>query len=500
MPARLTALLLATALCASAQSLVEGVVRDAADSSPVPGAHVFAVAGESRAVLAEASTDSQGRYRLEVAEPRFELTVEAIGYFVSRAGDLDADSIARTCPSGGVCAATDFLLEPATVLEGRLTDKYGKPVESIEIRLTPADEEPSPRRPPIPYYTKARNSAGMGVTDDRGYYRLWGVRPGSYRLATRRGGMRRHAGIPEPPTLERIIEIAVGEASVRVDLQFVDPPPIFTISGRIEGLASGDARWVTLESLDNGSREIVYVQDGKFSHPVPAGRYVARLEQVVNADPAEHQVDLLATLDVDRDLAELELQPKPPSGVRVHAEFVESPPTAFRLELRLLDRSAALPRAIQVGAGVAEVERHGFLPGDYAATVQAGDYYLVDEPRVTVAAGQIADVALRLSSQRATLRGRARFAAGESKPEAAHITVAVRGRETRSVQTDDSGVFFFEKLIPGDYEIAAWARPSVRAEREDAWREARDRVQRIAIEPGFEVEVDLTIAPWTIAP
>jgi hypothetical protein len=73
--------------------------------------------------------------------------------------------------------------------------------------------------------------------------------------------------------------------------------------------------------------------------------------------------------------------------------------------------------------------------------------------------------------------------------------VGVRGRNTRSVQTDNQGGFLFERLIPGDYEIAAWDRPVVDVEDSEVWREAGDRVKKIGVEPGSEVDIDLTIAP-----
>jgi hypothetical protein len=142
-----------------------------------------------------------------------------------------------------------------------------------------------------------------------------------------------------------------------------------------------------------------------------------------------------------------------------------------------------------------EIERHGILPGEYICWVQARSYFLIEQPQFTILPGQITDVEFRLSNQRATVRGIARFADGSAKRNAANITVGVRGRNARSVQTDNEGGFLFERLIPGDYEIAAWDRPVVDVESDEAWKEAGDRVKRISVGVGFEVEVDITIAP-----
>ncbi len=497
MLARIVVLAVATVLAISAQITIHGEVRNAADSSPIPEAKVLAIAGQPRSIIAAAVTDAQGRYRLEIATSRFELTVDAFGFFVARAGDVEAETFARVCPDRGDCGRTDFVLTGGAVFDGWVTDKYGNPMESIEITLTPtgdlANGEPGRPRPLIPP-AQERNRNVRGVSDDRGYYRFWGLRPGSYRLTSRRSGSR-YIGIPEPPELDQTIEIPAGEESARLNFQLADPPPTFTISGQLEGVAPDDKRWVTLEPLGGGDREIVYVKEGEFSHPVAAGEYVARLEQVVNTDPAANQVEYLATLVVDRDLADLRLRPQPPSGIRARVVFAAGPVVPFRLQFRRKGQPNSLPREIQFAQSEAEIERHGFLPGDYVSRLQAQDYFFIDPPEFTVVPGQLTEVVFHLSNQRSVLRGRARFATDAGRSAAAHVTVAVRGRQIRSVQTDDAGGFEFDKLIPGEYEIAAWARLVAPVEQDEAWREAGGHVKRITVKPGFEVEVDLTIAP-----
>ena len=102
-PGSLLTLTFVSAFAASAQITFHGVIRDAASSSPVPGAHVLAVAGRPRNIIGDAVTDAQGRYRLETSSPRFELLIEAPGYFVVRAGDVEAESLSRACPEQGDC-------------------------------------------------------------------------------------------------------------------------------------------------------------------------------------------------------------------------------------------------------------------------------------------------------------------------------------------------------------------------------------------------------------
>ena len=86
----------------------DGIVRDASDGSPVGGAQVLAVAGETRSVVATAATDAEGRYLLRTSEPRFELTADALGRYVVRVGDVDGELAARACPAPGDCGRVDL--------------------------------------------------------------------------------------------------------------------------------------------------------------------------------------------------------------------------------------------------------------------------------------------------------------------------------------------------------------------------------------------------------
>ena len=493
--ARTAALAIVATLAASAQITIQGIVRDASGASPIPNAHVLAIAGRPRSIVGDALTDAQGRYRLETSSPRFELRVEASGYYVVRAGDVEAESLSRACPEQGDCGEADFLLSRAAVVEGWITDAFGNPQQSLDVMLKPTrpQGQVDDSRRPLIDFAQERNRTARGATDDRGYFRFWGLRPGTYTLTTETHST--YYGIPPPPPLTRVIEIPAGEDSVRVQFQLTDAPQTFTFSGQIQGLEPHDRRFILLEPVSGGDHQMVQVMDGKFSSPVPAGEYVARLENVVNADPARSNADYLATLTIDRDTTGLELRPQPPAGVRARVVYVDSPPIPFRLHVRLKDKPESESRQIQFDGAETEIERHGLLPGDYISWVQARNYFLIEQPQFTVVPGQVTEVEFRLSNQRATIRGTARFAEQEGKREAAHITVGVRGRNTRSVQTDGQGGFLFERLIPGDYDIAAWARPIVDVESDEVWKEAGDRVRRVTVGVGFEAEVDLTIAP-----
>jgi hypothetical protein len=62
------------------------------------------------------------------------------------------------------------------------------------------------------------------------------------------------------------------------------------------------------------------------------------------------------------------------------------------------------------------------------------------------------------------------------------------------MQADEDGRFVFDKLPPGDYEVAAWPKPDVDVENDDAWSNVGS-VNKVQLEAGFDVEVNLTAAP-----
>jgi hypothetical protein len=87
-------------------------------------------------------------------------------------------------------------------------------------------------------------------------------------------------------------------------------------------------------------------------------------------------------------------------------------------------------------------------------------------------------------------------AEGADRAGAAHFTVGVRGSWRRlKMQADEDGRFAFDKLAPGDYEVAAWSKPDVDVENDDIWAEAAGSASKVQIEPGFDVEINLTASP-----
>ena len=113
-----------------------------------------------------------GVYRLVARPGPFGGRYLAAGYLAVRAGDSGKPVVVR---NGDRLAGMDIALPPAAAVEGRVIDENGEPLSMMPVvaaRITAGSDEPQRvRHPPI-------------FTDDLGRYRIYGLEPGEYIVAT----------------------------------------------------------------------------------------------------------------------------------------------------------------------------------------------------------------------------------------------------------------------------------------------------------------------------
>ena len=147
---------------------IEGIVRDGGSKRPIPRARVTAwpdggprppaVPAEPDAGSAVATTDKDGRFRLEgLAGGPHQLSAAAAGYGTAE----------RKTPSGAT--GVDLFLYPGASLSGIVKGADGKPVAGASI-LTEA----------IGF-----GSVPPTKTDDNGRFEIMGLTPGTYRILAR---------------------------------------------------------------------------------------------------------------------------------------------------------------------------------------------------------------------------------------------------------------------------------------------------------------------------
>jgi len=332
------------------------------------------------------------------------------------------------------------------------------------------------------------------MSDDRGYFRIWDVRPGRYELSLRQWGR----GGPPDELESRPIEIAPGETEHQARITLKTDANVFSISGEIVGVEpeslerAGIAVQQATDDVRNFWTSYFTLRDGKFAIPgLRKGEYVLRLADYSSGDRNWSYLD---TLTVDRDLTGLELTPKPPTGVRGRVEFVDGEPSELAFSLGP-PGNRGFPRDRLPAEGPEyDFEHAGLAPGDYEIALPGRDFYLVERALVTVQPGRMQDLVLRVSNVRSTVRGTARVTQGSAREAAAHSTVVMRGHRARyKAQADDAGAFVFEDVIPGEYEIAAFEAGDVNEHDDEAWERAGENRKRLTLEAGFDTEIDLTV-------
>jgi 5-hydroxyisourate hydrolase-like protein (transthyretin family) len=169
-----------------APCVVSGQVVTAADGAPIRLARVALVQENVRshpAVFA-ATTDNEGRFEIKkVAPGRYR-------FFASRPGFLHQEYQAKGTSDGAVLTLSPgqefvdvlYRLALAAVITGRVVDESGEPMDGVMVtalRKVTAEEKEDwgPRT------TKVQMTAvSSAVTDDRGEYRIFGLKPGEYYL------------------------------------------------------------------------------------------------------------------------------------------------------------------------------------------------------------------------------------------------------------------------------------------------------------------------------
>ena len=206
---------------------------------------------------------------------------------------------------------------------------------------------------------------------------------------------------------------------------------------------------------------------------------------------------LMGVLDVDQDLADLRLEPMEPTGVRGRVRFVDGEPRNLSLGAVPNGTGAGLYAQLGVEGPDYTFEHTGIPPGEYRITPGSQDYYLLEDYSFSVQRGVVTELDVAVSSEFAKVRGEMRvMGEGQARTAASHFLVAIKGdRGSQTSAADESGAFLFDRVIPGEYKIAAWRDPNTDVTDEQVWDERRTTVRTIQVKGGFETEVDLTVKP-----
>lgn len=467
------------------------------NGKPVPGVLVIltrnAFDAEDKPV-AKITTDQDGRFRIaNVPGGSFNLSAFAPA-FVFDDTSFGQDGKRMTISPGEAIEGVEISLKRGGVITGRVSDSAGRPVIEERMTLTMIDEQ---GRQQGSHPIVGQDSQ----TDDRGVYRIFGVREGRYIVSIgeppNQGGsvvrgntyypMTFHPGVTDA-SMAAVIELAAGAESTGIDIVLGRAAKAYTATGRIVDAETGkpvpnvsygygilyDRRGISTMACCSRSDA-----QGSFRiERLPPGHYAAF---IVKDNDTEHYSDITSFDVIDADVSALEIKVRRGSsisgvavidglpdggaaeklsGLSIRA-FVQSselgapsfgsppniaPDGSFRItglragKVKLSIGGNPVPK----GFALSRVERDGVEQRDASFDIAAGE--------------QLSGVRIIIAYGTAVIRGQLKIT-GEAVRVGTTFAVRLKregadsSRRDWLTYVDDRNRFLFEALPPGDYEV-----------------------------------------------
>jgi protocatechuate 3,4-dioxygenase beta subunit len=269
----------------------------------------------------KATTGQDGKYRINnVPGGNYEVAPITPSFIVADAGGARGQTVVIT--EGENVEDINFELVRGGVITGKVVDAEGHPLVEEGVSLQAADR---------------RNQSGpptallMGFrTDDRGVYRIFGIRPGRYKVSVGQGGDNFYGRFnlvtaPVPltfspdttdPAKAAIIEITEGTEATKIDITVGEAAQSFTASGR-----AVDENGKPVPNLDLGISRSVQTESGTSTY---GGSVGARSNnqgefQIKNLAPGKYSVTAYSSgeSNIQAQSANFEIVDQDVSGVVV---------------------------------------------------------------------------------------------------------------------------------------------------------------------------------------
>jgi hypothetical protein len=298
---------------------VEGEIRDIMSGLPIERVHVslrrFANGGGDRY---GAQTNAEGKFAIAgVPAGNYQVAMDRVGYVAP----VEVTRNQLGLRAGEKKDNYKLKLIPVGAITGRVLDADGGPMEGLTVEAELGG--------------KVERSA---TTDDRGQYRIGGLRPGRYRVKARTqvlpippeirtdGSVEVNYGTTYHPgalDLKSATALTVGPAAdvIGIDIRLVRTP-ILRVAGRVTGAPEG-IKQMSVMLLQGGNYANTGTQakpDGSFElWRVAPGKYAAMAM-------ANSAGDVLRSVAVDLDVAEsdienIELRMLAPEDIKGQLEF-----------------------------------------------------------------------------------------------------------------------------------------------------------------------------------
>jgi Carboxypeptidase regulatory-like domain len=445
-----------------------------------------------------AGTDENGRFSFtSVAPGSYSIFAVAPGYVSPEEMSFHSPGRRLSVADGAKVENVDLEIKRGGVIAGRIIDLQGRPVIEEFITLNKLDGNNKP-----PTYHHFSPDYNMFRTDDRGFYRIYGLPEGRYLVSVGHGlpaqeitsNRAFYPRVYYPKATSeseaKVIEVSEGSEATNIDITVSDPIETRDVSGRVvdaetgqpvngvkiavngvsgDRLPSGERGIDELQSGPNGTFRFFGMAPGKYALFVPSRFNDGFISEPVIFDINDSDVNGIE-LKVRRSAASI-------SGAVVIEGTNDQKVLAKFSQIRLYASVYLAKSKLQapVETRTFEVNADGSfrisgLPAGKAWINRWGQEYdnltLVRIERngaptgggIEIGAGeQATGVRVVLLYGALTLRGEMKVTGG-TLPAGCRFWIYALGTYqnaefSRSADIDDRGQFAIENLTPGEYEI-----------------------------------------------
>jgi type IV secretory pathway protease TraF len=520
---------------------VEGLVVWASRSQPLEGIPVYLLRDGEQAQAAMrrgvATSDAAGRFILRDVPPgEYSIAANRRGYFPETEPNLVRVSVA---PRQQVRDVRLRMIVGGSI-SGRILDVNGHGLAEVQLTTSSATV---PQNVAPPGFFVSGVSGSFANTDDRGEYRIWGLRPGSYVLQADVNMWASDSTTFYPGVRDRssALAVTVKEAEDASAIFSVEPrlKPVFAISGVIVGSAPGVPAGVVeriwIWSKNNGStyydNRAADRTNGRFEirnifpdtyELFPDARdangkmYTSRTPvEVVDRSidsltlPANPGIDLRGRITVNGEIPANRygtptVRPVTVRGINVQeiSEMAGQPPPPIQM-----DAESGVFMIPNLAPGIYRLDAAGMPPTAYVEDVRVRAASVLNEG-FTVGDAPIQGLEIALGFPGGAVQGVVRNARQEPALRATVVLVPEPsqrqiGSRYRSAMTDRDGKFTLGGIPPGNYKAFAWEAPQwmqspatgTRVISEDFLRRHETRGQAVTIEKAGNLTLALSLIP-----
>ena len=481
-----------------------------------------------------ASTDAEGKFRIEKIEPgTYMLYAERQGFvrqsYGARRAGMQGTNLKLS--AGQEIKDLEFKLTPQAVITGRVVDEEGEPLARVSVQVL--------RR----FYYQGQQRlmpSGGGQTTDTGEFRISELAPGRYWIsANYRARMMAFGEAPRtsgdkpeedyvityyPGTADqagaRAIDVQAGQEIPGIDIR-MQKTRVYRIRGKVAGEQAPRGTRLMLLPRDSGAPFMGFMGAGASVRPdgtfeiggVAPGSYLITVMRMQGAGGTQGRVPV----DVVREDVENVILALGPGGnlkgsIRVEQSVGQKiAPGGVRVQLLSMEGISINTPGVTsgddgqfviegVGPEKYRVTLYSLPEGTWLKSVRAGEQEVLDTG-LDLSAGVAGNIEITLATGAGQVSGVVQDA--KQQPAPGSIVTLVpeppkpgRNDLYRVATTDQNGQFTLQGIPPGDYKLFAWEDVEMNAHMDPEFlKPHQGKAQKTSVKPDSHRQVTLPQIP-----